>query len=61
LRAARIAAGLRGGAFVTPDDVKDVAVQVIAHRLVLNPEALLEGTRDVDVVRSLLADTPVPR
>ena len=61
LRAARIAAGLRGGEFVTPDDVKEVAVQVIAHRLVLNPEALLEGTRDVDVVRSLLADTPVPR
>jgi MoxR-like ATPase len=61
LRAARIAAALRGGEFVTPDDVKEVAVQVIAHRLVLNPEALLEGTRDVDVVRSLLADTPVPR
>jgi hypothetical protein len=36
-------------------------VQAMAHRLVLSPEALLEGTRDVDVVRGLLADTPVPR
>jgi MoxR-like ATPase len=61
LRAARIAAGLRGAQFVTPDDVKEVAVQVVAHRLVLSPEAMLEGTRDVDVVRGLLADTPVPR
>jgi MoxR-like ATPase len=61
LRAARIAAALRGGEFVTPDDVKEVAVQVMAHRLVLSPETLLEGGRDVDVVRALLADTPVPR
>jgi MoxR-like ATPase len=61
LRAARIGAGLRGGEFVTPDDVKEVAAQVIAHRLVLSPEALLEGVRDVDIVRALLAETPVPR
>jgi MoxR-like ATPase len=61
LRAARIAAGLRGGEFVTPDDVKDVAVQVMAHRLVLSPEAALEGQSDVDIVRALLAETPVPR
>jgi MoxR-like ATPase len=61
LRAARIAAALRGGDFVTPDDVKEVAVQVMAHRLVLSPETMLEGARDVEVVRGLLADTPVPR
>jgi MoxR-like ATPase len=61
LRAARIAAGLRGAEFVTPDDVKEVAVQVFAHRLVLTPEAMLDGARDVDVVRGLLADTAVPR
>jgi MoxR-like ATPase len=61
LRAARIAAGLRGAAFATPDDVKAVAVQVMAHRLVLNPDAVLEGLSDVDVVQGLLADTAVPR
>jgi MoxR-like ATPase len=61
LRAARIAAGLRGGEFATPDDVKGVAVQVMAHRLVLSPDAVLEGQSDVDIVRGLLADTPVPR
>ena len=61
LKAARITAGLRGGEFVTPDDVKEAAVSVMAHRLVLTPEAALEGTSDAEIVRSLLAETPVPR
>jgi MoxR-like ATPase len=61
LKAARIAAGLRGAEFVTPDDVKEVAVWVMAHRLVLTAEATLEGASDVAVVNSLLAETPVPR
>jgi MoxR-like ATPase len=46
---------------VSPDDVKEVAPWVMPHRLVLTPEAALEGVRDAEVVRSLLADTPVPR
>ena len=61
LKAARITAGMRGADFVTPDDVKAVAGAVIAHRLVLTPEAVLEGSADTDVVQSLLAETPVPR
>jgi MoxR-like ATPase len=61
LKAARITAGLRGAEFVTPDDVKDVAVPVMAHRLVLTPEAALEGATDIQIVRALLADTAVPR
>ena len=61
LKAARITAGLRGGEFVTPDDVKEAAPGVLAHRLVLTPEAALEGTSDADIVRTLLAETPVPR
>jgi MoxR-like ATPase len=61
LRAARIAAGMRGADFVTPDDVKEVAVQVMAHRLVLSPEAVLDGQSDRDVVCALLAETAVPR
>ena len=61
VRAARITAGFRGAQFVTPDDVKEVAPWVMAHRLVLTPEATLEGLTDVEVVRALLAQTPVPR
>jgi MoxR-like ATPase len=61
LKGARVAAGLRGSDFVSPDDVKEVAPWVMPHRLVLTPEAALEGVRDVEIVRALLADTPVPR
>jgi MoxR-like ATPase len=60
-KAARVMAGLRGADFAIPDDVKEAAVWVMAHRLVLTPEASLDGVRDADIVRSLLADTPVPR
>jgi MoxR-like ATPase len=61
LKAARITAGLRGSDFVSPDDVKEAAAWVMAHRLVLTPEAALEGLTDLEMVNSLLADTPIPR
>jgi MoxR-like ATPase len=61
VKAARVAAGMRGGEFVTPDDVKQVAPWIVSHRLVLTPEATLEGTTDAHVVESLLSTTPVPR
>ncbi len=61
LKAARITAGLRGSDFVTPDDVKEAAAWVMAHRLVVTPEAALEGLTDREIVRALLSDTAVPR
>ena len=59
--AARVVAGLRASEFVTPDDVKQVAPWILSHRLVLTPEATLEGVSDAQVVQGLLAMTPVPR
>ena len=61
VRAARIFSGMRGGEFVTPDDVKQVAPLVIPHRLMLAPEALLEGVTEQVVTQQLLDRTPVPR
>jgi MoxR-like ATPase len=61
LKAARVVAGVRDSDFVTPDDVKQVAPWVLAHRLVLTPEAMLENASDAQLVQSLLAGTPVPR
>jgi MoxR-like ATPase len=61
IKAARVVAGLRASDFVTPDDVKQVAPWILAHRLVLTPEATLEGVSDREVVKGLLATTPVPR
>jgi MoxR-like ATPase len=61
LRAARVAAGMRGSDFVTPDDVKLVAPWIIAHRLTLSAEAALERRSDVAIVRALLERVSVPR
>jgi MoxR-like ATPase len=61
LQAARVVAGMRASDFVTPDDVKQVAPWVLAHRLVLTPEAILEGISDAQLVQGLLTSTVVPR
>jgi MoxR-like ATPase len=61
LRAARVAAGLRGGEFVTPDDVKRVTPWVVPHRLALTPEALLEAVHGRDLAATLLERVVVPR
>jgi MoxR-like ATPase len=61
LRAARVHAGLRNGDFVAPDDVQAVARWVMAHRMMLKPEAALDGDTDLGIVGGILEATPVPR
>lgn len=61
LRAARVAAGLRGADYVSPDDVKTVWPWVVPHRLVLSSEALLEGAREPQLAQRLLEQVAVPR
>ena len=47
--------------FVTPDDIKAVALPLLRHRLILRPEAQFDGV-DVDsVIRGLTTQIPVPR
>ena len=60
LKAARARAGLRGRTFVTPDDVKDMAVPALAHRLILRPELWVSKVSPVQVVEDLLAQVPTP-
>jgi MoxR-like ATPase len=61
MRCARVEASLRGAAFVTPDDVKTVSKSVLVHRLILSPDASLEGVSGSDIVDAILAQVPVPR
>ncbi|MEN9798477.1 MAG: family ATPase, partial [Pseudomonadota bacterium] len=61
LAAARARAVLRGEAFVTPDDVKAVVSPVLNHRLLLHPEAEVEGVTADDVLAETLDRVPVPR
>ena len=60
MRAARARAALAGRAFVTPDDVKALAVPALAHRLVLRPEAWVRGVSGADIVTGCLATVPTP-
>jgi MoxR-like ATPase len=61
VRCARARALLDGRDFVLPDDVKDVALAVLRHRVVLSPEAELEGRQCDDLLLSLLETVEAPR
>jgi MoxR-like ATPase len=60
LRVAKARALSEGRSFVSPDDVKACAVPVLAHRLILAPEARASGLAGGDLVREALEHTPVP-
>jgi MoxR-like ATPase len=61
VRAAKALALLRGRDFVVPKDIKDLAVRVLAHRLVLSPDAKVRGQGAEDLVMRLLEAVPVPQ
>ncbi|MBV8117068.1 MAG: MoxR family ATPase, partial [Candidatus Eremiobacteraeota bacterium] len=61
LLASQAAAAIAGREFATPDDVKDVAALVLAHRLIVAPDAEIEGIAARDVLAEILANVPVPR
>jgi MoxR-like ATPase len=61
LLAAQAAAAIEGRDFASPDDVKSVAQLVLPHRLIVAPEAEIEGARAADLVREILGSVPVPR
>ena len=61
LVASQAAAAISGRDFVAPDDVKDVAPFVVPHRLIVAPEAEIEGISAGAVLREILSSVPVPR
>jgi MoxR-like ATPase len=60
LKLARCRAALAGRDFVTPEDVKAVAVPGLAHRLMLKPELWVQQLAAEDIVRELLETVPTP-
>jgi MoxR-like ATPase len=61
LAAAKAIARMSGRDFVTPDDVARMAVPVLRHRILVRPEAELDGYTPDDAVRAVLASVEVPR
>jgi MoxR-like ATPase len=61
LRAAQASAAIDGRDFATPDDVKTVAPLVLPHRMIVRPEAELEGLRADTILDRILAAVDVPK
>jgi MoxR-like ATPase len=53
-------AAAHGRTFVTPDDVRDLAVPALSHRLILEPEAEFDGVTAAAVIGQILLDVPAP-
>ena len=60
LRCAKTLAASNGRHYVIPDDVKALAEVVLAHRLVLDPEAEFDGVTGTSIISQLLIETPPP-
>lgn len=61
MKAAKAFAAIRGRDFVTPDDIQFVTIHVLNHRLILTPEAEMEGTQMDEVIREIVQTIEVPR
>jgi len=61
LKCARAVALMNGEHFVTPDDVKSLALAVLRHRVILAPEVEIDGLQVDDVLRTLLEKVDAPR
>jgi len=60
LKMARANAALEGREYITPDDIKRYAMPVLGHRVILQPEYWMANSVTDDVVRDVVAKTPVP-
>ncbi len=61
MNAAKGFAALRGRDFVTPDDIKEAAVPVLQHRVVVAPEREMEGLSAKEIIRQIIDSVEIPR
>jgi len=61
MKAAQVLAAASGRSFVTPDDVKPMAKAVLRHRVMLHPDAQLQGVSADERIDEILRAVPVPR
>lgn len=61
LKASKAFAALAGRDFVTPEDIKRVAIPVLHHRVIVTPEREMEGITSSDVVKQIIETIEIPR
>jgi len=60
VRCARVLALMEGRNFVIPDDIKELAVLILAHRIKLSPDAQIAQINESDIIREIIEQTPFP-
>lgn len=61
LNASKGYAALRGRDFVTPDDIKEAAVPVLQHRVIVTPEREMEGITSKEIIQQIIESIEIPR
>ncbi len=61
LNAAKGFAAIRGRDFVTPEDIKEAAIPVLQHRVIVTPEREMEGITSTEIIRQILEAVEIPR
>ncbi|HMK05884.1 MAG TPA: MoxR family ATPase [Flavobacterium sp.] len=61
LNAAKGFAAIRGRDFVTPEDIKEAAIPVLQHRVIVSPEREMEGITSIEIIRQILESVEIPR
>lgn len=61
LNASKGFAALRGRDFVTPEDIKDAAIPVLQHRIIVTPEREMEGLTSTEIIKQILESVEIPR
>jgi len=61
LNASKGYAAIRGRDFVTPEDIKDAAIPVLQHRVIVTPEREMEGLTSVEIIKQIIESIEIPR
>jgi MoxR-like ATPase len=61
LNAAKGFAAIRGRDFVTPEDIKEAAIPVLQHRVIVTPEREMEGITSTEIIKQILETVEIPR
>ncbi len=61
MNAAKAMAAMQGRDFVTPEDIKEVVIPVLRHRIILSPDKEMEGVTEDDVISQIIQSMDIPR
>jgi MoxR-like ATPase len=61
LKASKAYAAMNGRDFVTPEDIKQVAVPVLQHRIIVTPEREMEGMTSKQIINQIIQTIEIPR